>query len=286
MSKKSSPAMEGGVSRAVDFNLKKEDLMLLILEGRKENMEEEIGKIQTVSTDLREKIKEAQAAFKKKVSKLCAAIITPEAKKIAKAFSTVSEDEEDMRQIESDEDSDDINLGESFVLNIGHHIEHHEYTKYASRPIGDGKGSTYVKQQERASETLSLYSSMEVNMKVSLYGKTFVKPDSILRNKDVRACGEYSRDFTIINESLNLETQRELPEYKKLLGLVKDLTANESLLSDILAEYDLFNRNQPRAKAKMIKEVLARDESGQALLDNIMTAASGVKLIAPVKEKA
>jgi len=51
-------------------------------------------------------------------------------------------------------------------------------------------------------------------------------------------------------------------------------------LSDILAEYDLFNRNQPRAKAKMIKEVLSRDEAGQALLGDIIQAASGVKLLA------
>lgn len=285
MSKKNNPAMEGGVSRAVDFNLKKEDLMLLILEGRKENMEEEIGKIQTVSTELRIKIKEAQDAFKKKVSKLCAALITPEAKKIAKAFSTISDEETDMTQSEGD-DEDTFKLGESFNLALQGHHEYHEYTKFASRPIGDGKGSTYVKQQERATATIELYGSMAVTMKVSLYGKTFVKYSEMLRNKDVRACGEYSRDFTIVNENLNLETQRELPEYKALLKVVEALNQNESLLSDILAEYDLFNRNQPRAKAKMIKEVLARDESGQALLENIMTAASGVKLIAPVKEKA
>ena len=64
------------------------------------------------------------------------------------------------------------------------------------------------------------------------------------------------------------------------MELIQKYGANETLLSDILAEYDLFNRNQPRAKAKMIKEVLSRDESGQALLENIMTAASGVKLLA------
>jgi len=84
----------------------------------------------------------------------------------------------------------------------------------------------------------------------------------------------------LVDESLSTDFQKELPEYKKALAIVTDLNNNESLLSDILAEYDLFNRNQPRAKAKMIKEVLSRDEAGQALLGDIIQAASGVKLLA------
>lgn len=56
---KNNPSMEGGVNRAIDFSLKKEDLMLLILEGRKENMEEQIAQIQGVSTQLYKDLEEA-----------------------------------------------------------------------------------------------------------------------------------------------------------------------------------------------------------------------------------
>jgi hypothetical protein len=274
MSKK-VPALEGGVSRAIDFNLKKEDLMLLILEGRKENMEEEISKIQTISINLRKEVQEVQEELKKRVSKLCFATIMPETRRIAKAFGNISEKEKDIRDMELNE----LSLGESFKLELDAHDIFVEYTRFSSQPIGDGKNGTYIKQQSRTRIGYQLYDRMNILMNISLYGKTFVKHSDIIRNKDVRTCSEYSRSFSIAQEPLNLETQRELPETKKLHSLVEKLAINESLLSDILAEYDLFNRNQPRSKAKMIKEVLARDEQGLALLDNIMTAASNVKLI-------
>ena len=73
MSKKekvNAPKMEGNVSRAVDFNLKKEDLMLLILEGRKENMEEQIAKMQQTSGVLLTEIGNGQDELKKKVKGL------------------------------------------------------------------------------------------------------------------------------------------------------------------------------------------------------------------------
>lgn len=282
MNKKTSPAMEGGVSRAVDFNLKKEDLMLLILEGRKENMEEEIAKIQTLSTDLRSELEEAQKVFKKKVSTLCMKTISPEAKKLAKLFS--DKPDEELKMTENEEDGEEEqSFGESFKLHISNHNEPHEFTRFVSKAIGDGKGGTYVKQQMRDSVSVQLYGSMSVSLALSLYGKTYAQAGPLFRNKVIRACGEYSRDFKIVEESLDLAHQREMKEYKDMMAIVKKYTQNESLLSDILAEYDLFNRNQPRAKAKMIKEVLSRDESGQALLENIMTAASGVKLLAPSK---
>lgn len=280
--KKETPAMEGGVSRAIDFNLKKEDLMLLILEGRKENMEEEIAKIQTLSGELRKEQEEAQKVFKKKVSMLCMKTISPEAKKLAKLFS--EKPDEELKMTENEEDGDEEqSFGESFKLHISHHSEGHEYVRFVSKAIGDGKGGTYVKQQLTDNIHIQLYSNMSVSLALSLYGKTYAKADPLFRNKVIRACGEYSRDFKIVEESLDLGHQREMKEYKDLLAIVKKLSQNESLLSDILAEYDLFNRNQPRAKAKMIKEVLSRDESGQALLENIMTAATGVKLLAPSK---
>ncbi len=271
--------MEGGVSRAVDFNLKKEDLMLLILEGRKEHMEEEIAKIQTVSTTLKKELQEAEKALEKKIRKLCMATLNPEAKKLAKAFS-ISEDEKEMSIEEEDEDE---NASTQFKLSLSRKTEYVEYTKYSSKAIGDGKGGTYIKQQNQQNVEFDIFYRMQLSLALSLHGRVFLKKEEILKSSEVRACNEYSRDFQIADETLDVEFQRTLPEYKACKDIATKLASNESILSDILAEYDLFNRNQPRAKAKMIKEVLSRDDAGQALLGNIMTAASGVKLLGDAK---
>jgi hypothetical protein len=271
MSKKekvNAPKMEGNVSRAVDFNLKKEDLMLLILEGRKENMEEQIAKMQQTSGVLLTEIGNGQDELKKKVKALCYKVLNADAKKLAKGFSTKDvEEEEDITRV--------------FKLTLNESSDQHTYTKFVSSPIGDGKGSTYIKINKTGMTSIYLYSRMSISIDLSLYGKTFADAKhDVLYRKEVRACGEQSRSFTLVDESLSTDFQKELPEYKKLLKSVEAYNNNESLLSDILAEYDLFNRNQPRAKAKMIKEVLSRDEAGQALLGDIIQAASGVKLLA------
>jgi BMFP domain-containing protein YqiC len=268
--KVNAPKMEGNVSRAVDFNLKKEDLMLLILEGRKENMEEQIAKMQQVSSDLRKRMNEAQEDLEKKVRALCYKVLNADAKKLSRGFATkdvVAGEEEDITKI--------------FKLSLNSYSDNHNYTKYISSPIGDGKGSTYIKLNGTGVTHVQLYNRMVVSIDLSLYGRTFAdNKHDILYKKEVRACGEQSRSFNLVDEALNSEFQKELSEYKTLVKIVEKFNENESLLSDILAEYDLFNRNQPRAKAKMIKEVLSRDEAGQALLGDIIQAAQGVKLLA------
>lgn len=269
---KTNPAMEGNVSRAVDFNLKKEDLMLLILEGRKENMEVEIGNIQAKSTQLEDAIIKAKEAFRKKMYSLCSKTMNAEAKRIAKMFS-------DKELVDLEEEDDEEQL-DGFKLNLSTYGESFEYIHHVSKPIGDGKGSTYIKQTGRKQYAYYMYGTMTLKLTISLHGKTFLNKNPLFKGEDVRAAGGYGQDFEIASERLDDKFQKELPEYKKMMELIEQYGANETLLSDILAEYDLFNRNQPRAKAKMIKEVLSRDESGQALLENIMTAASGVKLLA------
>lgn len=271
---KSNPEMENGVERKVDFNLKKEDLMLLILEGRKENMEEEIAKIQQVSSTLHKQMDDAQKELEKKVRTLCMATINADAKKLAKAFSGSVMDEESG----FDEETDFVKG--PFRLRLNDWQEGHNYTKYESRPIGDGKGSTFIKQNRETSTSISLYRGMTLFFTLSLHGKTFLDKSELFQHDTPSPCREYSKEYTIADQHLDVEKQRKLPEYIKLKKIVEDYNKNESLLSDILAEYDLFNRNQPRAKAKMIKEVLGRDEQGQALLDNIITAAKGQKLLA------
>jgi len=275
MSKKATnaPAMEGNVSRAVDFNLKKEDLMLLILEGRKENMEVEIGNIQAESTRLEDAINKAKEAYRKKMYSLCSKTMNAEAKRIAKMFS-------DKELVDLDEDDDEEQQLDGFKLSISTYGESFEYIHHVSKPIGDGKGSTYIKQTGRKQYSYYMYGTMTLKLTISLQGKTFVNKNPLFKGEEVRAAGGYGQDFEIASERLDEKFQKELPEYQKMMELIEKYGANETLLSDILAEYDLFNRNQPRAKAKMIKEVLSRDESGQALLENIMTAASGVKLLA------
>lgn len=275
---KNNPSMEGGVNRAIDFSLKKEDLMLLILEGRKENMEEQIAQIQGVSTQLNKDLYEAEKAYKKKVLALCGKTLNADAKKLARMF---SDKEEVVVQDAGDEDeADELVLEDGFKINLSTYSQQIHYDYFASRAIGDGKGSTYIKQTGQRSVTYTQFTSMKLTVALTLQGKTFLKEDDLFLGKTVKACVEYSRDFEIANQQLDRMHLETLPEYKKVVEVAGKLGANESLLSDILAEYDLFNRNQPRAKAKMIKEVLGRDESGQALLDNIMTAASGVRLLA------
>ena len=273
---KNNPSMEGGVNRAIDFSLKKEDLMLLILEGRKENMEEQIAQIQGVSTQLNKDLYEAEKAYKKKVLALCGKTLNADAKKLARMFS----DKEEVVVQDTNEDEDELVLDDGFKINLGTYTQQIHYDYFASRAIGDGKGSTYIKQTGQRSVSYTQFTSMKLTVSLTLQGKTFLKEDDLFLGKTVKACVEYSRDFEIANQQLDRMHLETLPEYKKVVEIAGKLGNNESLLSDVLAEYDLFNRNQPRAKAKMIKEVLGRDESGQALLDNIMTAASGVKLLA------
>lgn len=273
---KNNPSMEGGVNRAIDFSLKKEDLMLLILEGRKENMEEQIAQIQGVSTQLQKDLYEAEKAYKKKVLALCGKTLNADAKKLARMFSN----KEEVVVQDANEDEDELVLDDGFKINLGTYTQQIHYDYFASRAIGDGKGSTYIKQTGQRSVSYTQFTSMKLTVSLTLQGKTFLKEDELFLGKTVKACVEYSRDFEIANQQLDRMHLETLPEYKKVVEIAGKLGNNESLLSDVLAEYDLFNRNQPRAKAKMIKEVLGRDESGQALLDNIMTAASGVKLLA------
>ena len=265
---KKDQEMEGGVSRAVDFNLKKEDLMLLILEGRKENMEEQIAKITTASTNLRQEATKVEEKFKEAVIEVCYKLLNKDAAALAKGFS-------------NKENADaNINLKEAFKIVLNTHSETVPYTRYSSSPIGDGKGGTYIKTQKEAYVGFSNYNSVKFTLLLSLNGKNYGKTHGILGNNETRACTQHPVEVVILAETLSMDYLRSMKEYADVKKVAEALAENESLLSDILAEYDLFNRNQPRAKAKMIKEVLSSDEKGRGLLDNIIAAASGVKLLA------
>lgn len=264
---KPNPAMDGSVSRAVDFNLKKEDLMLLILEGRKENMEAEISKITTISTNLKNDLTIAEGKFKDKIKEMCYKLLNAEAKNLAKGFGKKLEEGEEM------------DLKKIFDLTLSSAQEYNQYTKYRSAPIGDGKGSTYIKTQETESIANTIFTKVRFTLQISLHGRTYANKNDMFA-KEPKACGEHGQNYIILDEMLSTEYQKGLPLYKEVIAISDKLKTNESLLSDILAEYDLFNRNQPRSKAKMIKEVLSRDESGQALLQNIIDAAGSQKLLA------
>jgi hypothetical protein len=274
--------MEGQVTRGVDFNLKKDDLMLLILEGRKEQMEEEIGKLQNVSTALRKDLVKAEEKFKTKVTKRVSKTLNAEAVKLAGAFSRKGANLDDAGEDSEADDADEVSTEGAFKIGLHARVDASAaYTQFSSKPIGDGKGATYIKQQGQSAITFNVYNRAVITMEFSIHGKTFAKKDPMFKRKDyVQACSEYSKTFTILDEALDVETQQEMAEYKVVKEVAEKIAANEQLLSDILAEYDLFSRNQPRAKANMIKQVLSRDDSGQALLENIFEAAKGVKLLA------
>lgn len=274
---KTNPEMEGGVSRAIDFNLKKEDLMLLILEGRKEQMEEQIAAIQQTSIELMEKYRKQNNKLHETILQICKKTINAEAKKLDKMF---GENGDIIDDYEPEED--DVKLGKSMTVNLDKRHVEHEYTVFVSAPISsDGaRGSTYIKSTKNKTFSLSFPNSFRVSINITPGGKVFANDNPVFYSDKVRACREYGHSFTLVEESISQDFVKQTPEYKEMFETVKAYCHNENLLSDILAEYDLFNRNQTRAKAKMIKEVLGRDEAGQALLGNIMTAASGVKLIA------
>ena len=266
---KENPEMEGNVSRKIDFNLKKEDLMLLILEGRKEVMETEIGNIQNTSTKLKSEMVEAQKKFNEKIKTLCFKSLSKDAKNLAKTFGKKEFKEQE-----------EIDVEKVFRIDLRESTDITSYTKFLSSPIGDGKGGTYIKTQSTGEIRVNDFISVEIYFELSLYGKTYANKSDLFSKSEVRSCNENSRDYILVDELLSKEFQHELKEFKELKAIAENLGKNESLLSDILAEYDLFNRNQPRSKAKLIKEVLGRDVNGQALLENIVAAAQGTKLLA------
>lgn len=264
---KPNPVMEGAVNRAVDFSLKKEDLMLLILEGRKEVMEEQIGKLQTISTNLKDDFGKAKEKLLPKIKKVLYKTLSTEAKKIAKSFGKNEEDETDLEKV--------------FNLNLNvEEVDIIKYIKYETEAIGEGRGSSYIKVQRNRTLVASLFNRVKMTMQFSLHGKTFANKADVFSEETIRACAEYPKTILVLDQDLSLDFQKELPEYKEAEAIAKELGENETLLSDLISEYDLFNRNQPRAKAKMIKQVLQRDDAGQALLGNIFDAAKGVKLLA------
>lgn len=263
---KPNPKMEGNVSRAIDFNLKKEDLMLLILEGRKEVMEEQIGKLQNDSAVLRTQLSEAAGKIQPKLKKLIFKNLSAEAKKIAQGFGKKSDDET-------------ADLEKVFTLSFDTDTVRIPYIKHETEPIGEGRGSSYIKVQRDRAVEITLFDRVVMKMEFSLEGKTFSNKANIFSADMIRPCAEYPKTIVVLDQDLNVDVQKEFPEYKIAEAIAKKLGENETLLSDLISEYDLFNRNQPRAKAKMIKQVLTRDEAGQALLGNIFDAAKGVKLL-------
>jgi hypothetical protein len=213
---------------------------------------------------------EAEKKFKDKVRKRVSKTLNAEAIKMATAFSAKGADLEE----KLGEDAD-----RTFSISLARsNDETTQYTRFSCKPIGDGKGSTYIKQQVPGSVTIGVYPKVTVTMEFSIHGKTFAKKDDIFLREPAPS-NEYSKTVVLIDERLSIENQKEMAEFKAVKSTAEEFAANEQLLSDILAEYDLFSRNQPRAKANMIKQVLSRDESGQALLGNIFEAAKGVKLL-------
>ncbi len=265
---KVTPEMEkNGVDRSVDFTLKKEDLMLLILEGRKEIMETEIAKLQDKSTKFKADLKQAQANFEGKMRKLMLKTLNSEAKRLVQSFAKP--------------ENEDVDLGKLISVEFSTHEINKTFTKFVSRPLGnDGRTSAYIKQQLTDKIDIWAFSQVRMSLTMSLKGKTFSNKSEVFKRNDfVQPSDSRSQSFELLNDYLDIEYQKTLPEFKVLDAIAGDLAHNEQLLSEIITEYDLFTRNQPRSKAKMIKEVLNRDDAGRALMENIAAAAKGQALL-------
>lgn len=251
--------MKGDVNRGIDFNLKKEDLMLLILEGRKEIMEEKIAELQKKQASLLDDQGNAQKKFDEKLKHLALASINVEARKMVPV--TQEMPFEKFARVELS----------TYAFEI-------PYILFSSGPIGDGRGGAYIKHQRNSNVTVWLAQRVIVKVELQDDKAVYARKTALYKNT-ISPAGSYKTTVQIVDEYLDLEYQKTLPEYKKLVEIATEYSQVSSLLSDVISEYDLFNRNQPRAKAKMIKEVLSRDAQGKEMLDNIFQAAKGVKLL-------
>lgn len=258
------PIDENKVQRNIDFNLKKEDLMLLILEGKKEVMEEVIAGLQKKKNQLFEVTVEKQAAFEKAVRATLMKALSSGAKKLIKTYS-VSEKAED----------------ESLTVKLDDYGQPVDFTAYTAAPINmEGRsGGTYIKTEFKKYTTIIMFNRVTFSITLNFSGIECLDKNKLFKNADPRPCVASTQTIRIGDETLDVEEQKKMKEYQELLSAVEDYNKCYSEMSEIMADYDLFSRNQTRAKASMIKEVLGRDDAGKALLDNISQAAKGVKLL-------
>jgi hypothetical protein len=260
---KNIPNMEGNVQRGVDFNLKKEDLMLLILEGRKEVMEETIAKLQNKQQAEKDTFDKLQKVLTDKCRDILLEAFNKEAKTIANNFG---------------------NGEKSFELKLDSSAVSIPFVQFSSDPIknssGGAAGSTYIKSQKSAAVNIYIPSKASYKISISLIGKQFVKANSLFQGEPLACRDNMNLTVTAAEQRVDDEAVKKLAEYKTVEEAAKQYTETSSLLSEMITEYDLFCRNQPRAKAAMIKEVLGSDEAGKALLNSITEAAKGVKLLA------
>jgi hypothetical protein len=270
------------VDRSIDFSLKKEDLMLLILEGRKENLEEEIATLQQRNSDSWIKVEEKRKLFRKKVEAVGLSFVSESAKKLvsqyglAKAGDKSVDIEDD--DYEHDEDGPKFDNDDLRVV-LTESSESYDYRVFAAKPIGEAKGGAFIKQEMAKTYYVKIFTRVEIQGRIAFGGNTYLKKNKFMSNLAAPKCMDSSRVVILGTASLDKVELHKTAEFVSYMDAVEAAAKCETLLSEITTEYDLFNRNQPRAKAKMIKEVLSRNEAGQDLLAAITTAAKGQKLL-------
>lgn len=262
---KHTPAMEGSVSRSVDFNLKKEDLMTLILEGRKEVMEEEISKLSKLRALLTDKFDQQVNLFRDAVIKSLEKAVNKDAKNLAKQYGT----------------GEDANVTVSLVQREEHINFMIESLQSVKNEWGEKVGTqANIRSQTLNTIKLPIFISASFNVHLSFGGHIFVQAHDLFKREPL-GCSSTgnSSSFTLARQDLNIDKQREMPEYKLMKETAEKLKETIVAFAQLTADYALFTSNKERSKAAMIKEVLSRDEAGQALLDNIVAASKGVKLL-------
>lgn len=242
---KKSKLIEGGIERAIDLNLKKEDVLLLLMEGRKEVLEVEIQSLQGKVSTLVENI-----------NKACDALKTLVEEDVKKAIATLCEKR-----------GFDI---ENIKIESRAGYQNFKYSSYIASKIGDSQGLMKVMSETTFSYTL--ISSIHATYKEDV--KTTLKSGFLLNNTV-----EFAFNGNILSHSVNMELLKKAKEYKALDKALDEYGKHMSLLTSIKVDYDLFCKGGPRAKAQMIKAALSGDESGKQILDVVSNAAKGVKLL-------
>lgn len=258
--------MNAQVDRNVDFNLKKDDLMTLIVEGRKENMEEEISRLTMQIQELELKFNTAKEGFEKvMISDLKNAFID-------KARAIVAHLPEPEKGLV-------VNLSTTFLHETCSVAEVSALKNTFGEKIG---GLMKINKQENI--PLTIYTRAEFEIIFDFSKDVYVDSSLKLFLPVIQSSSSYRDNYrtatvTVGVFDLNLEEQKKLPEFIKMKEAAQSLLQVKKEVAEFTADYALLCANKERSKAAMIKQILGQDANGQVLLENLTKASKSFKLL-------
>jgi hypothetical protein len=258
MAKQTKTAPIGGaITRAVDLNLKKEDVLLLLMEGRKEVLEQEIQKLYLKQNELNIEGVKLRDIYKEECRKIINNLIPVEYQDFAKFLNA----------------SVNVEVLSSKYYKI-------EYDYYSTTSIGSNSNNGIMKVNNKQELNISSPFNLRFFIPYHPTGIEFKKTAVLNFNKEMAI--SVSSTFLSIYLGVGEVNQKEfekLQSFKNLVKNYKEYAEIKSLHSNIVAEYDIFSKGGTRAKAQMIKASLAGDPEGEKILEVVNAASKGVKLL-------